>query len=59
LEDVDHPDVKGIYRDIGDRDRKMMDLAAAEPSYDLEIENQQILLNYRNIDTVTVNFYVC
>lgn len=40
-----------------DRDQTQAQLAAAEPTFDLELQGSQILLTYRNLKSVQVNFY--
>lgn len=39
------------------RDQRQDDLAARAPQLDLRVERQQVVLSYRNVERVTVNFY--
>jgi hypothetical protein len=41
-----------------DRDRDHSALAAGEPSFDFKVEKQAIVLNYRNLREVTLNYYL-
>lgn len=43
--------------DSEDRNQQQGQLAATEPSFDFTVESRQIQLAYRNLKSVTVNFY--
>eukprot|EP00479_Gromia_sphaerica_P008637 TRINITY_DN336_c0_g1_i1.p1 TRINITY_DN336_c0_g1~~TRINITY_DN336_c0_g1_i1.p1 ORF type:complete len:290 (-),score=76.69 TRINITY_DN336_c0_g1_i1:153-1022(-) len=57
-EELDNPEVKDIHRDIGDRERKMLDLATQSSSFDVGIQKNQVKIDYRNLDKIKVNFYL-
>src|SRR5204862_256210 len=41
-----------------DREKQQGELAATEPSFDFKVENRQIALTWKNLGTVTVNYYL-
>ena len=43
--------------DEDDRDQKQDQLADTEATFELKVENREIRIDYRNLDTATVNFY--
>jgi hypothetical protein len=43
--------------DADDRGQQQGNLAASESSFDFQVEARQIVLNYRNLDAVTINYY--
>jgi len=48
-----------VFRDVGDRDRNMLEAASTAASYDFSVKDEKIVISYRNIHTCTINFYVC
>ncbi len=43
--------------DDEDRDQKQDQLAGTEPTFELNVEDREIRIAYRNLEAVTVNFY--
>jgi hypothetical protein len=44
--------------DAEDRNQQQTNLAATEPSFELKVEARQLAINYQNLKTVRVNYYV-
>ncbi|MDA1006837.1 MAG: hypothetical protein O3A87_10230, partial [Verrucomicrobia bacterium] len=44
--------------DKPDREKQQGELAATEPTFDFKVEGGTIALNYRNLEKVTVNYYL-
>ncbi len=44
--------------DQPDREKQQAELAATEPTFDFKVEGGTITLNYRNLEKVTVNYYL-
>lgn len=56
LDEAEGKDVKTV--DADDRNQQTTALAATEPTFDFTVEAKQVAINYQNLKTVRVNYYV-
>jgi hypothetical protein len=56
VDEAQGQDVKTI--DAEDQGQQQTELAATAPGFDFQVEGQQIVLNYQNLDRVRVNYYL-
>lgn len=58
LEEIDGGAVKREKGDQPDREKQQGELASTEPAFDFKVEKQTISLSWRNLENVTLNYYL-
>ncbi len=58
LEEIEGKTSKAEKGDKPDREKQQAELAATEPSFDFKVENKTIALNWKNLEKVTLNYYL-
>ncbi|WP_395736053.1 autotransporter-associated beta strand repeat-containing protein [Prosthecobacter sp.] len=58
LEEIEGKAAKSEKGDKPDREKQQAELAATEPGFDFKVENKNIALSWKNLEEVTVNYYL-
>lgn len=56
LKEIDGADI--AVNDDEDRAQKQTQLAATAPAFDFQVESRKVVVNYQNLSTATVNYYL-
>jgi hypothetical protein len=58
LDEIEGKTAKSEKGDKPDREKQQAELAATEPSFDFKVENKTISLSWKNLNEVTLNYYL-
>lgn len=58
ISEIEGKDAKTEKGDKPDREKQQAELAATEPSLDFKVENKNIALSWKNLEEVTLNYYL-
>lgn len=58
LDEIDGVGVPGKSADPEDRNQQQTQLASTDPNFDFTVEAKQLTINYQNLDSVRVSYYL-